>query len=209
MSNDEFESGVFVLPLVLFPHEPLTLRVFEPRYHQLIRDCDMSGSAFVVADTPDSKVRMPSFDQRASYATLVKIISSGLIPTGDRIVEVRGTDRVSIRSWLRDDPYPKALVVAAQDMDAPDEARIVELESYIKHGIRLAIEMGAKVTIFDSRSLPLEPTERLWALCAHAPLMPEQRKRLLLESFGSTRLEALGEMIAEQVSFYERMLGIR
>ncbi len=209
MSYEEYQSGVFVLPLVLFPHEPLTLRVFEPRYHQLIRDCDRSGAPFVVADGADSKVVIPVLEAAASYGTQVQIVSSGLLPSGDRIVELRGTDRVSVRSWLKDDPYPRALVVAAQDMDLPDPVRVAELEGFIKYGIRLAIEMGAKVSIFDPQSLPLEPAARLWGLCARAPLTTEQRKRLFYEPFASTRLEVLGETIAEQVSFYEKMLGIR
>ena len=205
----ESPSGVFVLPLVLFPTEPLTLRIFEARYHQLIRDCDRNEGRFVIVDKGDIRVVIPVQEPGPCYGTRVRIATSGLLPTGDRIVEVVGEEKVSVTSWLPDDPYPVALVVRARDMDEPEVTRLGELESYLKHGIRLAIEMGAKVSLFDSKLLPVIPAERLWALCALAPLIPEQRKTLLDEPFGSSRLEKLGEMVAEQVNFYERMLGIR
>ncbi|CAG4930646.1 MULTISPECIES: LON peptidase substrate-binding domain-containing protein [Acidithrix] len=202
-------SGVFIIPLILFPGESLTIRVFEPRYHQLIRDCDRNDGCFVIADTDNDKVTIPLQEESPFYATRVRIVSSGLLTTGDRIVEVVGDERISVKNWLPDDPYPVALIRSANDMDLPDLVRLGELENYLKHAIRLAIEMGAKVNIFDSSELPTDPTMRLWALCAKTPLHKDQRHELLVEPFGSNRLETLGGFVAEQIEFYEKMLGIR
>lgn len=47
---------LFPLKLVVFPGEELNLHVFEPRYKQLIRECEMNGITFGIPAYLDNKV---------------------------------------------------------------------------------------------------------------------------------------------------------
>lgn len=46
---------IFPLNLVLFPRQKLPLRIFEPRYKQLIDDCMMENGQFGVCLVDDQK----------------------------------------------------------------------------------------------------------------------------------------------------------
>ncbi len=47
---------LFPLKLVVFPGESLNLHVFEPRYKQLVRECDQNGVTFGIPAFIDNKV---------------------------------------------------------------------------------------------------------------------------------------------------------
>ncbi len=205
----EMPSGVFVIKVVLLPTESMTLRVFEPRYHQLIRDSERNEGTFVIVDTTDEKITVPVREREALYGIRVRISTSGLIPTGDRVVEVIAEDKVAISSWLPDDPYPVALISPTPDLDHPEADRLRDLTTYVNHLLNLTIEMGGNVELFSANELSDDPVKRLWQLCARTPLTIDQRRKMLNQSFASNRLEMLGEIVAENIAFYEKMLGLR
>lgn len=47
---------VFPLNLVAFPHEQLNLHVYEPRYKQLIKDCNLNNKPFGIPPVKDGIV---------------------------------------------------------------------------------------------------------------------------------------------------------
>ena len=47
---------LFPLKLVAFPGEELNLHIFEPRYKQLIRECEQNGTTFGIPTFLDNKV---------------------------------------------------------------------------------------------------------------------------------------------------------
>ncbi len=47
---------IFPLKLVVFPHEKLNLHIFEPRYRQLINECEKEGIPFGIVPYLDGKV---------------------------------------------------------------------------------------------------------------------------------------------------------
>lgn len=57
---------LFPLGLVVFPGEDLNLHIFEPRYRQLIQDCEREGMTFGIS---------PLFDKRlANFGTEIKLV---------------------------------------------------------------------------------------------------------------------------------------
>ncbi|XOV91974.1 MAG: LON peptidase substrate-binding domain-containing protein [Bacteroidota bacterium] len=59
------EIPLFPLNLVVFPHEPLNLHIFEPRYKQLINDCMKTQGTFGIPSHVMNKLE---------YGTEVKIL---------------------------------------------------------------------------------------------------------------------------------------
>ncbi len=48
---------IFPLNTVVFPEDPLNLHIFEPRYRQMMRDCETSGGNFGIPAFIDDKVQ--------------------------------------------------------------------------------------------------------------------------------------------------------
>ena len=63
---------IFPLHLVLFPHQELPLRIFEPRYKQLIDDCMLGDKQFGVC-LVDENTKLLGWDAPMSVGTIAKI----------------------------------------------------------------------------------------------------------------------------------------
>jgi len=63
---------IFPLDLVLFPRQQLPLRIFEPRYKQLVDDCMLSEGLFGVCLCDKSKT-VSGWEAPHSVGTIAKI----------------------------------------------------------------------------------------------------------------------------------------
>jgi len=79
----------FPLSLVAFPGEELNLHIFEPRYKQLMHECDKSGITFAV---------VPYFDGKTpEYATEMKLVEiAKTYPDGKMDIKTKGIGLVKI-----------------------------------------------------------------------------------------------------------------
>jgi hypothetical protein len=86
--------AIFPLDLVVFPKEDLKLHVFEPRYRQLIADCEEKGIRFGIPKYSDGKVQ--------EYGTEMEF-SSVLTryPKGESDIKAKGVRRFRILSLQR------------------------------------------------------------------------------------------------------------
>jgi Lon protease-like protein len=81
---------IFPLQLVVFPGEQLNLHIFEPRYRQLIRECEEADQFFVIPPFIDGKimrigteVRLTEISRRYDNGEMdIKVAGSGLLTIG-------------------------------------------------------------------------------------------------------------------------------
>ena len=116
--------SLFPLPTVLVPGASLGLRVFEPRYLDLVRDCGRDGGGFgiclVLSGEEAGGVATP-----AAFGTEALIEDFGTDDTGLLTLRVRGRRRFRVqRTRVRDN----GLVVA--DVDT----LVATLRSRVRHG---------------------------------------------------------------------------
>ena len=105
---------MFPLGSVLFPGLGLPLRVFEPRYREMMADClDGDGSFGVVLIERGSEVG--GGEVRLRVATVARILDVSLQEDGTLGVFAVGTSRVEVLEWLPDAPYPAAIVTPLID----------------------------------------------------------------------------------------------
>ncbi|MGH3578652.1 MAG: LON peptidase substrate-binding domain-containing protein, partial [Mycobacterium sp.] len=101
--------GMFPLSTVLFPHAGLPLHVFEERYRSLMADCLERGDDFgVVLIARGSEVG--GGDQRFEVGTVARISHASRQDDGRLIILARGIERMRVRRWLAEAPYPLAEV---------------------------------------------------------------------------------------------------
>jgi Lon protease-like protein len=108
---------LFPLSTVLFPGGPLSLRIFEPRYLEMVRDCARNDACFgVCLILEGSEVGAPALP--AAVGTLARITDFYSHPDGVLGITVEGGARFRVlRSRVRDNG-----LVHGQVRCWPDEA---------------------------------------------------------------------------------------
>lgn len=119
--TEAFETPMFPLGTVLFPHAVLPLHVFEPRYRALVADCLAGDGRFGVV-LIERGHEVGGGDARFGLGTLTRIVQAQELPDGRFALVTVGTERIAVDAWLPDDPYPRARVSVRADV-APDDAR--------------------------------------------------------------------------------------
>lgn len=101
-------EAAFPLSSALLPGDPVSLRVFEPRFLALVADVTTSSGEFIsVLISRGSEVG--GRDSRLDHGVRVQVESVGEDPYG-LIVAGRAGAAISVGRWLTDDPYPRAEV---------------------------------------------------------------------------------------------------
>lgn len=182
---------MFPLGSALVPNGVMQLRLFEPRYLALARDCTRGNGRFgVVLIERGSEVG--GGDQRFAVGTVARIAESLELPDGQWVMAIVGERRLTVRTWLPDDPYPLALV--EDRLDAPIDNADLPLLAEAEQIVRRALELGARLGATElppDIALSEEPNKRSWDLCAIAPLGPLDRQRLLETDGVAARLRTL------------------
>ena len=183
---------MFPLQSVLLPGAPLHLRVFEPRYLDLVRDCGRSGRGFGVGLILEgSEVGAPATP--AAYGTEARIEDFGTTDTGLLTLQLRGARRFHVRrTRVRDN----GLVVGDVEWLPPDP----DDELRAEHG--LLSTLLERVIGHVGGEYARAPSARLddaawvgWRLAELLPLEPAQRQALLQEDDPHVRLDKLLELM--------------
>ena len=103
MSAAGFELPLFPLSSVLFPCGPLRLRIFEPRYVDMVKRCMREGSCFGVVLLQGGGESGP-IDGIAAIGTTARIVDFNLLPDGLLGLTCRGERRFRVqRCWSQAD----------------------------------------------------------------------------------------------------------
>lgn len=194
---------MFPLGTALLPGDHLPLRVFEPRYQELVRDCMASpdGPRFgVVLISRGHEVG--GGEQRTDVGTVARIMVDTELGGGRHTLECLAEERIRILEWLPDDPYPRAEVEPWPDTDSGP----VDLSELTVHLGRL---YGLLDKLTEGRAtpppddLPDDPGARLFALTRHIPMGEADRYAILSAPGPTERLDALSESISNTIDLAE------
>ena len=178
---------MFPLGSVLFPHTPLALRVFEPRYLTMMgRLLDAEDPSFGVV-LIERGLESGGGDERSALGTMARIVR---IEAGaaDLFVIAVGRERITVDRWGADDPHPVADVTTLEPLRWSDDLLPLrrEAERVVRRVATLAAVLDEARWDPDTE-ISDDPVESSWQLAAMAPLGEYDRFRLL----GSTTLTEL------------------
>jgi Lon protease-like protein len=201
--------AMFPLAAVAFPGTELPLHVFELRYQYLTRDVLSGSKEFgicLIARGPE----VGGGDERVNVGTKVRVELAAPLE-GDRwILVTRGVERIRVVEWLKDDPYPMAVVeeLPAQGPTAPHSQILGALQS-VKALRRLQAELGDgwSSPCIDLKFEDHEATAP-WMLCAMAPLGLSDLQGLLEVPGNCERLVLLRELCEAKCRDLESVLGL-
>lgn len=118
---------LFPLSLAVFPGETLKLHIFEPRYQQLVQECDDQGLWFGIPPVIEQEM--------VGVATMVEIQSiDQRFPGGESNITVMGRARFKVQKFFPISPeklYPGGLGEVMEEAQVSGEDRFLDLKQEI------------------------------------------------------------------------------
>ena len=192
---------MFPLGTVLFPNAALPLHVFEPRYRALAETCLRGDGRFGVVLIERGR-EVGGGDSRFSVGTVARIVEAAGTPDGRYLLATEGVERLRVRNWLPDDPYPRAEVdILREPKRVSPQAREQRdiVERLLARVLALSGELGERTPTGDGAALDADPVRASFEAAARAPIGPLDAQRLLELDDPSDRLQQLEAMLQEAV----------
>lgn len=188
------ELPLFPLNTVLFPGGELRLRIFEPRYLDLVRACGREGRGFgICLLLAGHEVGPPA--SSAAFGTEARIVDFTLHADGLLGLTVRGGRRFHVaRTRVRDNGLVMGdvdwLAEPAQDELRPEHGLLSILLA------RIAERIGGTLAQAEQRCYD-DAAWVGWRLGEVLPLSQSQRQALLQEPDPHARLDHLVQLLPE------------
>ena len=87
----------FPLPIVLFPGTSQALHIFEPRYRQLLADCQAGDGQFGIPPVTDGSGSTPAIGSVGCVAIIRSVVP---LPDGRSNIVVTGDTRYTIADYV-------------------------------------------------------------------------------------------------------------
>ena len=197
---------LFPLNVVLFPHMPLPIHVFEPRYRQMIADCLEEGHSFGVVAIREGSETGPATPH--DVGTLAKILRIDRLEDERMNLLVMGTSRFKILQTSSDRPYFRGQVSfipeAGDDLD--DTARLTEQTgtAFREYSNLLRELVGQKA---DEAEPPMEPELLSYLIAAALNLQLQEKQTLLAEPRTDNRLKLELRLLRKEIVLLKQMVA--
>jgi Lon protease-like protein len=206
-------TAMFPLEVAMLPGEELPLRIFEPRYTALVSDClGTDDPAFGVVLISAGR-EVGGGDARSDVGALAHITECADFGDGRYRLRCVMAERIRVREWHPDDPYPKAVVeVWPDEPGAPvdvDAIRGVE-DRMVALFERIAAARGAEMNgrdIVAGADESGDAAKWLYALASRLPMGQADRYAVLSAPTVAARLAALGEAVDTVTAMVEFQLS--
>jgi Lon protease-like protein len=204
---------MFPLESVRLPGEGLPLRIFEPRYGALVRDCLSGAREFGVVLIAAGR-EVGGGDARLDVGAMAHIVNCKDLGDGRYLLECEMRERIRVTAWLDDDPYPKADVepwpddpgasVTGEDI-AVVEDRLMEVFERIASS--QSAQLPSKQQLLGEPEPGDDAGKRLYALAARVPMGQADRYSVLAAPSAGERLDALRDAVETVAAMVEFQLA--
>ncbi len=183
---------MFPLGSLLFPHMPLRLQVFEPRYLQMLAELIEAKEVRFGVVLIERGTEVGGGEQRFDVGTVAEVTD---LDAQDGLVRLiaHGGSRFRVDDWLADAPYPRAEVVELPDLEWSTDQQPLrdQAEQLVRRTLAKASEFADHLWPSDIE-LSDDPVAAAWQLAAIAPLTALDQLKLL---GASSMAELLGDLL--------------
>jgi Lon protease-like protein len=174
--------GLFPPPGVLGPAERGPLRVFEPRYRELIGEClETDGEFGLVLATGDGAVH--EIGTRARVAAVVETLDDGALN-----IVVEGGERFRLLELTQGRSFQTGLVEDVLDDDEPVDDDDAERALRVFRDLAVAADSDVDIPDADSPDL-------VWELAARVAFGLEPKQEILASTSPAERMRRLVELL--------------
>lgn len=174
---------MFPLGRPCLPGEVLPLQIFEARYVAMLRDLMSAPDPQFGVVLIDRGSEVGGGDVRRDVGTRVSVAQIEHMGDHRYGVAAIGMDRIRVREWLEDDPYPRALVEDWPFPSSPGDDFSLSMDTRL----RMILESSALSHV------PLE--QRVFTLASMLPIGPLDVQRLLEADSVLIRDVIMGEIL--------------
>jgi Lon protease-like protein len=198
---------LFPLNVVLFPHMPLPLHIFEPRYRQMMADCLEEGHSFGVVAIREGSETGPTATPY-DVGTLAKIVRIDRLDDGRMSLLVTGASRFEIVKTSDDRPYLRGQVrfipEAGDDLD--ETARLTDNTAlaFQQYSNLLRELVGQRA---DDAEPPMEPELLSYLIAAALNLQVPEKQSLLADRRTDSRLEHELVLLRKEIVLLKQMVS--
>jgi len=208
MSVSAIELPLFPLNVVLFPGVVLPLHIFEPRYRQMIVECQQQQTPFgVVLAKPES---VPLLEEPYSVGTMAEIRDLSQMEDGRYILMATGMQRFRILSKHRLKPYLSGVVELYEDVVEPEDDLNIQgrqahnlFGTYLEMLLQAANEQEQDIRVY----LPNEPEALSHFIAYFLDIQDEQKQHFLELTSTMQRLGEEIDILRREVPFMRQILA--
>ena len=157
--NETKVIPIFPLDLVLFPNQDLPLRIFEPRYKQMVDDCMLGGKEFGICLGHDSAT-LSNWQAPYDIGTIAKIVECKDVDStsGHLFLNVRGRRKFRIihlipPSLKKIEDYDPFTLDGTKVIEQLHHSDGVEKKMYIQAEIEMISEIDESISLVDWENL--------------------------------------------------------
>lgn len=205
-------TPMFPLETALLPGEELPLRIFEPRYGALVQDTlDRDDKSFGVVLIARGR-EVGGGEDRHDVGVRARIAAFEDYGDGKYRLRCPLTERIRVREWLPDDPYPRAVVESWPDEPGPvSGSAVAAVEDRIWALFeRIALARDAHLPPREDvlgDGLDVTAGQRLYELAARMPMGVADKYSVLAAASPADRLTALSEAVDNVTAMVEFQLS--
>ena len=178
--------AMFPLGTALLPGAVLPLHVFEPRYRQMVHDIlsdDVDAPEFGVVMIERGR-EVGGGDTRTGVGTVARVVDMRALADGRYALVAVGAERLRVKAWLPDDPYPLADIDPWPDddrgvVDLDEATQAIETLHERVRELNEAVRALGEMTPPPDTEIADDPHLALYHLGSLAPLGPADRQRML------------------------------
>jgi len=175
---------LFPLNTVLFPHMPISLNIFEPRYKLMVEECLRTGQPFgVVLIREGVEAHGPATDPH-EVGCLAQITQVDRLPDGRLSIIAVGLERFEIQAVSHEQPYLTGTVEplplgddSRPEVDRWGEALRPRVEEYLG-----MLAHATDAVQFDPTDLPADTLALAYLAAALVQIPLDQKQALLTET---------------------------
>lgn len=189
---------LFPLQLVAFPGEPLNLHVFEPRYRQLVQECEEEGKTFGLPAFINGKVMEIGTEMRL-------LAVEKRYESGESDIKTEGVRPFRIRQFYRQAPGKLYAGADVEWLDAEADKGDVAISVSI-----LDMLENLFVLLKIDKEVPEDPAEmRTFDLAHHVGFSLEQEYQFLCIPDETARQEYMREHLERVLPMVREMENLR
>lgn len=204
---------MFPLESVRLPGEDLPLRIFEPRYSALVRQCLDDAREFGVVLIAAGR-EVGGDDMRCDVGSMAHIVDFQDLGEGRFVLDCEIRERIRVTSWLDDDPYPRADVEPWPDEPGPnvtgDDIGVVEdrlMELFERIASAREAMLPPRQELLGEPEPGDDAGKRLYALASRVPMGQADRYSVLEAPSAAKRLDVLRDAVETVAAMVEFQLA--
>ena len=203
---------MFPLQSTQLPGDVLPLRIFEPRYAQMVRDCLAAEEPVFGVVLISRGWEVGGGDVRSDVGALARIVEHVQTGFGEYQLIAMIGERIRVTQWLPDDPYPRAVAESWPDEPGPEVGpeqiaavvdKITALYERVAEARELPLQPGTLAVDPETAS---DPARHLYALVEKVPIGQADRYEILAAPTLADRVEALKDAVETVTAMVEFQL---